>query len=360
MRYYSYCYYFCRMPDHDLFMRRCLELALRGAGSVSPNPLVGSVVVWDEKVVGEGHHQKYGGPHAEANAIAAVIRNYPDSATMLKQATLYVNLEPCAHYGKQPPCSDLIIRYAIPRVVVGCRDPFDLVDGKGIEKLRAAGIDVIEDVLGAESRELNRRFFTRVQKQRPYIVLKWAKTQDGFFAPANGTQQWITSALSKQLVHKWRAEEDAVLVGKKTALIDNPQLNVRFSTGRDPVRMVIDRNLDLSPSLKLFDQSQKTIVFNSIRTALDGNIKYLELEDFDNLLPQLICYQLYLMDVQSIIIEGGAETLKLFIKAGLWDEARVFTGPGKWKKGLTAPALPGQPVSSELIGDDILEFWRNY
>ena len=360
MRYYSYCYYFCRMPDHDLFMRRCLELALRGAGSVSPNPLVGSVVVWDEKVVGEGHHQKYGGPHAEANAIAAVIRNYPDSATMLKQATLYVNLEPCAHYGKQPPCSDLIIRYAIPRVVVGCRDPFDLVDGKGIEKLRAAGIDVIEDVLGAESRELNRRFFTRVQKQRPYIVLKWAKTQDGFFAPANGTQQWITSALSKQLVHKWRAEEDAVLVGKKTALIDNPQLNVRFSTGRDPVRMVIDRNLDLSPSLKLFDQSQKTIVFNSIKTELDGNITYLELEDFDNLLPQLICYQLYLMDVQSIIIEGGAETLKLFINARLWDEARVFTGPEKWDVGMTAPTLPGQPSSTERIGDDILEFWRNY
>lgn len=360
MPYYSYCYYFCPMPDHDQLMRRCLELARLGAGLVSPNPLVGAVVVWDGKIVGEGYHQKYGGQHAEANAVAAVIKNYPDAEKILRQATLYVNLEPCAHFGKQPPCSDLLIRYSIPKVVVGCRDPFDLVDGKGIEKLKAAGIEVIENVLEDECRHLNRRFFTRVQKQRPYIILKWAKTKDGFFAPADGSHRWITSSLSRQLVHKWRTEEDSVLVGKNTALIDNPQLNVRLWPGRDPVRIVIDRSLQLPASLNVFDQSQKTIIFNNVKTKSNGNIKYLELENFDNLLPQLICYQLYLMDVQSVIIEGGAETINLFINAGLWDEARVFTGFEAWGNGLTAPVLAGHQSSTHLIGDDVLEVFCNY
>lgn len=348
------------MPDHEIFMRRCMDLALLGAGSVSPNPMVGSVIVADGKIIGEGYHQKYGEAHAEANAIAEVIKNYPDAEKLLNKATLYVNLEPCAHFGKRPPCSDLIIRYQIPTVVVGCRDPFALVDGKGIEKLKDTGVKVIENVLNEESLALNRRFITRVQKQRPYIILKWAQTADGFFAPADSSQKWISSLASKKLVHKWRAEEDAVLVGKNTALIDNPQLNVRlWAGGRNPIRIVLDRNLQLPSSLKLFDQSQQTIVFNSLKTELNGKIKFLELENFDLYLPQLICFQLYLMDVQSLIIEGGAQTLKLFIDAGLWDEARVFISNTYWGEGLKAPNLPGQPISTKLVGDDIFKTWNN-
>lgn len=321
--------------------------------------MVGSVIVCDGKIIGEGYHQKYGEAHAEVQAVEAVLHSHPDAEDLLKRATLYVNLEPCAHFGKRPPCADLIIRYQIPKVVVGCRDPFKLVDGKGIEKLTDAGVKVVEKVLTGECLQLNRRFFTRVQKQRPYIILKWAQTSDGFFAPSDGSQRWITSMSAKKLVHKWRAEEDAVLVGRKTALADDPQLNVRLWEGRNPVRIVIDRNLQLPASLKLFDQTQPTIVFNSVKTELDGNIKYLELEDFDNLLPQLICYQLYLMDVQSIIIEGGAETLNTFINAGLWDEARILIGNIKWDRGISAPTIQGFLKSSKTIETDTLEIWNN-
>lgn len=347
------------MPDHDIFMRRCIELALCGAGSVSPNPMVGAVVVVDGQIIGEGYHHQYGEAHAEVNAIEAVIRAYPDAEERLKRATIYVNLEPCAHFGKTPPCSDLIIRHRVPIAVVGCRDPFNQVDGKGIEKLKKAGVKVIENVLEKECLFLNRRFFTRVQKQRPYIILKWAQTRDGFFAPSDGRKRWISSPESKKLVHKWRSEESAVLVGKNTALIDNPQLNVRLWEGKDPVRIVIDRNLQLPDTLHLFNQSQPTIVFNSLKTELVGNIKYLELEDFDNYLPQLICYQLYLMDLQSILIEGGAQTLNMFINSGLWDEARVFTAETIWETGLPAPTLPGKNVSSQAVGNDILQIWFN-
>jgi len=347
------------MPSHEVYMRRCLELALCGAGDVSPNPMVGSVIVADGKIIGEGYHQRYGEPHAEANAIAAVLDRFTNGEDLLKRSTLYVNLEPCAHFGKRPPCSDLIVQYQIPEVVVGCRDPFPLVNGKGIERLKDAGIIVIEDILSVECRFLNRRFLTRVQKQRPYIILKWAQTADGYFAPVDRSQSWISSSTAKKLVHTWRSEEDAVLVGFQTALSDDPQLNVRHAAGKSPVRIVIDRNLQLSRSLKLFDQSNQTIVFNSLRTEVDNNIKYLELEDFDNYLPQLICYQLYLMDFQSIIIEGGVKTLQLFINSGLWDEARLFVSNNYWDSGLKAPAIPGKPQSKDLVGSDTLYTWYN-
>ena len=340
-------------------MRRCIELALLGAGSVSPNPMVGSVIVVDGKVIGEGYHQRFGEPHAEANAINAVLDAFPNAEDLLKRSTLYVNLEPCAHFGKRPPCSDLIIRYQIPEVVIGCRDPFPLVNGKGIEKLNEAGVRIIEDILTDECAHLNRRFITRVQKHRPYVILKWAQTADGYFAPADRSQSWISSEISKKLVHKWRSEEDAVLVGFQTAFSDNPQLNVRLSPGRNPVRIVIDRKLELPKSLTLFDQTQQTIVFNSLHTEIDNNIKYLELEDFDHYLPQLICYQLYLMDFQSIIIEGGVKTLQLFINAGLWDEARVFSAKERWGDGAKAPALIGQPKSIDPAGSDFLHTWYN-
>lgn len=346
------------MVQHQQFMERCIELALLGLGAVSPNPMVGAVIVCDDLIIGEGHHARHGESHAEVNAVKNVFAVFPDAKELLKRSTMYVSLEPCSHFGKTPPCTDLIINHRIPRVVVGCRDPFEHVNGKGIEKLKGAGIDVIESILTGKCISVNKRFFIRVQKQRPYIILKWAQTRDKFLAPADGTQRWITSSVSRQLVHRWRSQEDAVLVGKNTVLCDNPQLNVREWSGKHPIRIVVDRNLELPESLHVFDQSQETIIFNALKTELRGKTKYLELEDFDNLLPQLICYQLYLMDVQSVIVEGGAKMLNLFITAGLWDEARIFTGEQLWESGIAAPFLNGKLIEKLNVGTDILEIWE--
>ncbi len=343
------------MPGHHKYLLRCIELAKLGAGYVNPNPMVGAVIVYQDRIIGEGYHQRYGGPHAEVNAVTDVIKRFDNAEQLLSLATLYVSLEPCAHYGKTPPCADLIIRHRIPNVVVGCRDPFNQVNGKGIEKLQEAGIEVITGILEQECLQLNKRFFTWVQKERPYIILKWAQTQDGFFAPNTGSQFWITGPESKNLVHKWRSEEDAVLVGKNTVRIDNPQLNVRKWEGRAPKRVVIDRRLELSPDLHLFDQSVETLVFNEIKTDIQGNIKYISLEDFENFVPQYIMFQLYLQDIQSVIIEGGAITLNSFIEAGLWDEARIFTGKTNLGKGIIAPVLKGVKYDNYIIGSDQLK-----
>ena len=347
------------MVQHQFYLERCIELARLGAGSVSPNPMVGSVIVCDDQIIGEGYHMAYGQAHAEVNAVKNVFENNINAKELLKRSTIYVNLEPCSHFGKTPPCADLIISNEIPRVVIGCRDPFDQINGKGIEKLNNAGIEVIEDILTDKCLDLNKRFFTRIQKQRPYIILKWAQTSNGYFAPLDGSKKWISSKEAKQMVHRWRSEEDAVLVGKNTALADNPELNVREWSGRNPVRIVIDRRLELPNNLNIFDQTQDTIIFNNIKTEIDGKIKYLELEDFDNLLPQLIAYQLYLMDIQSIIVEGGSKTLNLFIESGLWDEARVFFSPQSWEDGILAPEIKGNPGEVQKIGPDVLKVWRN-
>ncbi|HXH99493.1 MAG TPA: bifunctional diaminohydroxyphosphoribosylaminopyrimidine deaminase/5-amino-6-(5-phosphoribosylamino)uracil reductase RibD [Sphingobacteriaceae bacterium] len=347
------------MPEHELYMQRCLELANRGAGYVSPNPLVGAVIVCDGKIIGEGYHQKHGEAHAEVNAIQSVINSHSNAEEILKRSSIYVNLEPCAHFGKTPPCADLIIRYKIPKVIIGCRDPFEQVNGKGLEKLENAGIEVITDLLKKECLDLNKRFFTRINKQRPYIILKWAQTSNGFFAPADGSQKWISSPEAKRLVHRWRAEEDAVLVGKNTALSDNPQLNVRKWKGKNPVRIVIDRHLQLPQHLHLFDRSQDTIVFNEIKTEITDKIKYLQPDDFDNYLPQMIAYQLYILDIQSLIVEGGAQTLDLFIKAGMWDEARVFINTEEWSDGIKAPQLSFSAAEKLKIGTDTLMIQYN-
>lgn len=347
------------MHQHEIYMRRCLELAALGMGNVSPNPMVGAVVVYQDKIIGEGYHQQYGKAHAEVNAINQVIERYNDHADILRQSTIYVSLEPCAHYGKTPPCADLIIKHRIPTVVIGCRDPFDQVDGKGIEKLKDAGIEVIAEVMEEDCKWLNRRFFTRVQKHRPYIILKWAQTADGFFAPADGRQFWITGLESRKLVHQWRSEEDAVLIGKNTAAIDNPQLNVRYGKGKDPKRVVIDRRLELNPALNIFDQSVETLIFNERTTSIEGKNKYIALEDFERFVPQYILYQLYLQDVQSVIIEGGAHTLSQFIEAGLWDEARVFTGEIKLDRGIKAPQIKGITATEYLSGRDELKILYN-
>ena len=340
-------------------MQRCLDLAALGIGSVSPNPMVGAVIVMDMIIIGEGYHHKYGEAHAEVNAINQVISKFSNSAELLKQSTLYVSLEPCAHYGKTPPCADLIIKHKIPKVVVGCRDPFEAVNGKGIEKLRDAGIEVTTGILEKECQWLNRRFFTRVQKQRPYIILKWAQTVNGIFAPENNSQHWITGLASRKLVHQWRSEEDAVLVGKNTAAIDNPQLNVRYGKGKSPKRIVIDRKLELKEHLNLFDQSVETLIFNEVKTEITDKNKYIALEDFDRYVPQYILYQLYLQDIQSVIIEGGAYTLNTFITAGLWDEARIFTGINELKKGIKAPYISSENSEEFTMGADKLRILVN-
>ena len=340
-------------------MSRCIELAGLGAGNVSPNPMVGAVIVHDESIIGEGYHQQYGQAHAEVNAVNQVLAKYDNPAELLKNSIIYVSLEPCAHYGKTPPCADLIIKHQISNVVVGCRDPFEQVDGKGIEKLRDAGIDVISGVLEEECQWLNRRFFTRVQKQRPYVILKWAQTDDGYFAPSDKSQFWITGEASRQLVHKWRSEEDAILVGKNTAAIDDPQLDTRHWSGKSPKRVVIDRRLELSHNLKIYDQSIETLVFNELRTDVEGKVKYIALEDFDRFVPQYILFQLYLQDVQSVIIEGGAQTLNAFIEEGLWDEARIFTGEVLLRQGISAPNIAGIAGDELLVGSDRLKILYN-
>jgi diaminohydroxyphosphoribosylaminopyrimidine deaminase/5-amino-6-(5-phosphoribosylamino)uracil reductase len=340
-------------------MQRCLELAALGMGSVSPNPMVGAVIVHGRRIIGEGYHQRYGEAHAEVNAINSVLSKYDDAEELLRDSTIYVSLEPCAHYGKTPPCADLIIKHGIPRVVVGCRDPFKQVDGKGIEKLQQAGIEVTTGVLETECKWLNRRFFTRVQQKRPYVILKWAQTADGFFAPADNQQLWITGDESRRLVHKWRSEEDAILVGKYTVAIDNPQLNTRYWPGKSPKRVVIDRRLELAASSNIYDQSVETLVFNEVKTDIDGKIKYIALEDFERFVPQYILFQLYLQDIQSVIIEGGAHTLNSFIEAGLWDEARIFTGEAILGKGINAPCVTGAIAGESLIGNDRLQIIYN-
>lgn len=342
------------MFEHEKYMQRCIELAQLGIGYVSPNPMVGAVIVHQGKIIGEGYHRQYGGPHAEVNAVNMVLTNFANAEDLLKESTIYVSLEPCAHYGKTPPCADLIIKHQIPNVVVGCRDPFDQVNGKGIEKLQAAGINVETGVLEKECRHINKRFFTRVKSQRPYVILKWAKTADGFFAPDYNRQFWISGPESRRLVHQWRAEEDAVLIGKNTAMIDNPQLNLRYWEGKVPKRVVIDRRLELSKDLNIYDQTVETLIFNEVKTDVEDNIKYIALEDFDRYVPHYILYQLYLQDIQSVIIEGGAHTLKSFIEAGLWDEARIFTGKSVLNKGISSPAITGVVANECKVGEDTL------
>lgn len=347
------------MPNHEIYMRRCLELAELGQGSVSPNPIVGALVVHHDTIIGEGWHRKYGEAHAEPNAIADVFNRYPNAADLLRESTVYVTLEPCSHHGKTPPCADLLIKHQVKQVVVACNDPFEQVNGRGIAKLREAGIDVLEGVLEEEAKFVNRRFFTRVQHQRPYVILKWAETANGYFAPKGEKQQWITGSAAQVVNHRWRSEEDAVLVGANTALIDNPQLTVRHWFGRNPKRIVIDKELSLPPHLHLFDKEAETIVFNAKKTDWQDRLKLIALENFDWYLPQNILYQLHLMDVQSLVVEGGIKTLNLFIKAGLWDEARVFRGQAYWKDGLDAPGLQVIPQIKENIGNDSLTVYFN-
>ncbi len=341
--------------SHEFYMQRCLDLAILGMGQVSPNPMVGCVIVHGDKIIGEGYHQKIGEAHAEVNAINNVLSTYGDLAvTLLANATVYVSLEPCAHQGKTPPCADLLVRHRVKRVVIGNKDPFDRVNGKGIEQLRAANIEVITNVLKEKCEYINRRFFTRVTKQRPYIILKWAQTSNGFFAPVSQRQQWISGTEAKVLTHHWRSEEDAILVGKNTVLIDNPQLSTREIEGKSPIRIIIDRDLSIPSNYHIYNDEVKTIIFNQVKTNTVRNTHFVQIEDMHFYLPQKIAFQLYLMDIQSVIIEGGANILSQFIAANLWDEARIFTNTQNWTEGIIAPKIVGECLQETAIGKDKL------
>ncbi len=346
--------------NDDLYMQSCLELAKQGIGHVSPNPMVGCVIVHENQIIGEGYHQKFGEAHAEVNAINDVLARFGDEAApLLKNATAYVNLEPCSHFGKTPPCADLLVKHQLKKVVIGNTDPFEGVNGKGILKLKNAGIIVKAGVLEAECTYFNRRFFTRIQQQRPFIILKWAQTANGYFAPANPSQKWITGDLAKQLTHQWRSEEDAILVGKNTGLIDNPSLTTRLVNGKNPIRILIDKRLEIPLTHHIYNQAVKTIIFNEVKTAVVNNIHFVQMEDMQFYLAQKIAFQLYLMDIQSVIIEGGQQILSQFITAGLWDEARVFTSANTWDNGILSPLIKGFTIKNIAIGDDQLIILSN-
>jgi diaminohydroxyphosphoribosylaminopyrimidine deaminase/5-amino-6-(5-phosphoribosylamino)uracil reductase len=338
--------YFCVVKIHEKYMKRCIELAENGLGTTYPNPLVGSVIVHNNTIIGEGWHRKAGESHAEVNAVNSVT-----DRSLLKNATIYVSLEPCSHFGKTPPCCDLIIDHGIPNVVIGTVDPNIKVAGNGIKKLIEAGKNVTVGILENECLELNRRFFTFHEKKRPYIILKWAESQDGFIAPSSKEKRqplWITNEFSRQLVHKWRSEEQAILVGTQTVIDDNPTLTVRNWEGENPIRIVLDQNNRISKESHIFDNQSKTIVY----TAADIN--------FQKNIGIQITTRLYDGNIQSVIIEGGRQTLQTFIDENFWDEARVFKGTVFLGNGTKAPLLNSKWKRRQAILNDELLIFRNH
>ena len=342
-------------------MQRCIELGKNGLGTTSPNPMVGAVIIHKDSIIGEGYTSAYGGPHAEVNAIHSV-----SNKSLLKEATLYVTLEPCSHFGKTPPCADLITKHKIPRVIIGIKDPHHKVSGKGIQKLKNAGCEVEIGILEKECREHHKRFLTFHEKKRPFIILKWAETTDGFIAPKkdlrheNPEPYWITNSYSRQLVHKWRSEEQAILVGTNTALEDNPKLDVRHWKGKNPVRIILDRSLKIDQNRHVMNESVPTIVFTEIvdTTRYKKDIEYAYI-DFSNNLAAQVCELLYKANITSVLIEGGAQTLQTFNEANLWDEARIFRGNTSFKEGIKAPSLSGKLIDSKNIASDTLNTYRN-
>ncbi|KAF2330124.1 bifunctional diaminohydroxyphosphoribosylaminopyrimidine deaminase/5-amino-6-(5-phosphoribosylamino)uracil reductase RibD [Flavobacterium nitrogenifigens] len=348
------------MNIHEKYIKRCIELAQNGLGTTYPNPMVGSVIVYEDKIIGEGWHKKAGEPHAEVNAVNSV-----KDKSLLKKATIYVSLEPCSHFGKTPPCCDLIIANEIPNVVVGTVDPNEKVAGKGILKLIEAGANVTVGVLEDECNELNKRFFTFHEKKKPYIILKWAESQDEFLAPEKTIDQdrkpiWITNQYSRQLVHKWRTEEQAILVGTQTVVDDNPKLNARDWDGNNPKRIVLDRNNRIDKDSFIFDDSVRTIIFSSEAEKSSKENTQFETIDFNkNIVPQILDV-LYQNQIQSVIIEGGRQTLQSFIDENLWDEARIFIGKTSFEKGTKAPEISRKStIKTNILSDELIQI-RNY
>lgn len=346
-----------------------MQIAKNGLGSTRPNPMVGAVIVYNNSIIGEGFTSEYGDNHAEVNAINAV-----KDKTLLAKSTLYVTLEPCSHYGKTPPCSDLIVFHNIPNVVIGCVDDNPEVAGKGIAKLKDSGCKVTVGILEAECRKHHQRFFTFHNEKRPYIILKWAETANGFIAPLKKDEQkpvWITNPYSRQLVHKWRTEEQAILVGTNTVIEDNPTLTVRDWSGENPIRVVLDNTLKLSKDYKIFNNDAETLVLSAklkaesvmldnslqVKKGLNLNIEFIDF-NFKSSVAKQICDILYDKNINSIIIEGGAKTLQTFIDENLWDEARVFVGNSEFKEGIKAPNLNGKLISEYRILNDTLKIYR--
>ncbi|OEJ98768.1 riboflavin biosynthesis protein RibD [Flavivirga aquatica] len=333
------------VTQHETYIKRCIEIAKNGLGNTRPNPSVGAVLTYNNNIIGEGYTSPYGGNHAEVNAINSV-----SNKKLLKEATLYVTLEPCSHYGKTPPCSDLIIKYGIPNVVIGCVDDNTQVAGKGIKKLKNAGCNVTVGVMEKACKKHHKRFFTYHNKRRPYIILKWAESIDGFIAPITKDQLkpvWITNELSRQIVHKWRAEEQAILVGTNTVNQDNPSLTTRDWAGQNPIRVVIDKEEKLQKNHAIFNDKAETIIINKNNINFSKNI------------TKQITHLLFKKNITSVIIEGGTKTLQTFIDENIWDEARVFTGNTSFKSGVTAPKFSGNLVSEEKIITDTLKIYTN-
>ena len=308
------------MTKDEKYIARCLQLANAGSEYVAPNPMVGAVLVYENKIIGEGYHQKYGQAHAEVNCINDVAE---ENRALINQSTLYVSLEPCSHFGKTPPCTNLIIEKKIPKVIVGCKDIFKEVSGRGIQKLKDAGIEVITGVLENECVELNKRFFTFHEKFRPYIILKWAQSMNGKIGATGKERVLISNDYSSRLVHKWRSEEAAILIGTNTALKDDPLLTTRLWHGKNPVRIIIDKELRLPSTLKVFNGETKTIVYNLLKNSNEETLVHIKLEK-ENFIDGLI-QSLFEMNIQSILVEGGSKTIQSFIDNDLWDEARVIT-----------------------------------
>ncbi|MES2800691.1 MAG: bifunctional diaminohydroxyphosphoribosylaminopyrimidine deaminase/5-amino-6-(5-phosphoribosylamino)uracil reductase RibD [Bacteroidota bacterium] len=339
--------------EDELYMLRCIELARLGKGNVAPNPMVGCVIVLDGKIIGEGYHQKFGEAHAEVNAIAAI-----ENHDLLCEATVYVSLEPCAHQGKTPPCADLLIQKKVKKVVIGCIDAYSKVKGKGVEKLRNAGIEVEVGVLESQCLELNKRFFTFHEKQRPYVILKWAQSKDGFLDINRENNEkgihWISSDETRTLVHKWRAEEMSILVGRKTVQNDNPSLTVRDYAGKNPIRLIIDSQKALSGDLKILLNDAPTIIFNRIKNEISEHIEWVKIPEVET---KYILEELYKRGIQSVIIEGGSRTLQYFIFDNVWDEARVIVGDVLLGDGKKAPVLHKSPSYSIPYSTDQINYY---
>ena len=345
------------MNTNEHYIKRCIELAKNGLGTTYPNPMVGSVIVHDGKIIGEGWHRKAGEPHAEVNAVNSV-----KDLSLLSKATIYVSLEPCSHFGKTPPCCDMIIKHKIPNVVVGTIDPNSLVAGNGIKRLQENGVNVTVGILEKECQELNKRFFTFHNKKRPYIILKWAESQDGFIAPAAKEKKepvWISNQFSRQLTHKWRSEEQSILVGTNTVLDDNPKLDTRDWHGINPVRVVLDRTGKIPNDFYIKDKKTKTIIITEQENLTSTENCIYENAIFGIELTKTIAHILHKYGIQSIIIEGGQKTLQSFIDENLWDEARVFIGSIHFKKGIKAPDLDGN-FQIKNIKDDQLKLYFNH
>ena len=361
-----------KIMTHENYMQRCLDLAQNGMRAAMPNPSVGAVLVHEGRIIGEGHTSPYGGSHGEVNCINSVKEH---DRHLIPDATLYVSLEPCSHYGKTPPCCDLIIKHQIKNVVVGTADPHEKVSGNGIRKLKEAGKNVTVGILEKECRESNRRFFTFHEKLRPYIILKWAESADGFLSPQirlldgliaeeqdsieNKKPVWITNLYSRQLVHKWRSEEAAIVVGTQTVLDDNPQLDVRDWTGPNPVRVVLDRQNRITDNYFVKNLKIKTIVLTAQHNLPNLDNLLYETVPFDERLPNSIVEILHRHGLLSVIIEGGRQTLQTFIDAGLWDEARVFKGTAVFKKGTQSPEFKAVANERHILQEDQLIIYRN-